>query len=89
MTGRQLCAQWGSESRTLEHRKLLNTGPIIKWLTKFRPMQWGSEYRTSLVFEWLKVERLPNGLVFECHLNARLPFESRQLKVCYSDVSVI
>ena len=42
-------------------------------------LQWGSEYRTSLVFEWLKVVRSPNGPLFECHLNTRLSF------VRYSD----
>ena len=35
-------------------------------------IQWGSEYRTSLVFEWSKVVRSPNCLFFECHLNTGL-----------------
>ena len=35
-------------------------------------VQWGSEYQTSLVFKWSKLVRLPNGLLFECHLNAAL-----------------
>ena len=37
-------------------------------------VQWGSEYRTSLVFNWSKVVRSPNGLLFECHLNTGLNF---------------
>ena len=28
-----------------------------------------SGHQTSLVFEWSKRGRMPNGLVFECHLN--------------------
>ena len=36
-------------------------------LVKFQNM--GSEYRTSLVFEWSKVVQSPNDLVFKCHLN--------------------
>ena len=62
-------------------------------------IQWGSEYRTSLVFECSKVVRLPNGLLFECHLNTGLNFvwysehhlntahlNTGQVKVHYSDV---
>ena len=36
-------------------------------------LQWGSEYQTSLVFEWSKRGWMPNGLVFECYLNTRQP----------------
>ena len=67
-----------------------------------RRIQWGSEYRTSLVFKWSKVVRLPNGLLSECHLNTGLNLvwysdhhfntghlNNEQVKVCYSDVSVI
>ena len=36
-------------------------------------LQWGSEYRTSLVFKWSKRGRIPNGLVFEWHLNTGQP----------------
>ena len=51
-------------------------------------IQWGSEYRTSLVFEWSKVVQLPNGpAVFECHLNNE--HLNTQIKVCYSDYSFI
>ena len=32
----------------------------------------GSEYRTSLVFDWSKVVQSPNGPLFECHLNTGL-----------------
>ena len=32
---------------------------------QYRQEQWGSEYRTSLVFEWLKVVRLWNGRLFK------------------------
>ena len=32
------------------------------------PVQWGSENRTCPVFEWSKVDRFPNGPVFELHL---------------------
>ena len=39
----------------------------------FFNIQWGSEYRTSLVFKWSKRGRMPNGLVFECHLNTVKP----------------
>ena len=46
-------------------------------------LQWGSEYRTSLVIKWSKVVRSANGPLFRCHLN------TGQVKVCYSDVSVI
>ena len=35
-------------------------------------IQWGSEYRTSLVFEWSKVVRLPNCPLFKCDLNIEL-----------------
>ena len=34
-------------------------------------IQWGSEYRPSLVCEWSKRGWMPNGLVFKCHLNTR------------------
>ena len=34
---------------------------------------WGSEYQTSLVFKWSKRDWMPNGLVFECHLNTGQP----------------
>ena len=34
-----------------------------------KQIQWGSEYQTSLVFEWLKRGWMPNGLVFKCLLN--------------------
>ena len=40
------------------------------------------------VFKWLKVVRLPNGLVFECHWNTG-HLNTGQVKVCYSVVSVI
>ena len=36
-------------------------------------IQWGSEYQTSLVFEWSKRVWMPNDLVFECHLNTEQP----------------
>ena len=36
-------------------------------------VQWRSEYRTSLVFEWSKRGLMPIGQVFECHLNTRQP----------------
>ena len=36
-------------------------------------LRWRSEYRTSLVFEWLKIGRMPNVLDFECHLNTEQP----------------
>ena len=58
------------------------TGPDCKccWCTvlwfvqvKTFQIQWGSEYWTSLVFEWLKIGVMPNGLVFECHLNTGQP----------------
>ena len=42
-------------------------------------IQWRSEYWTSLVFEWSKVVRLPNGPLCECHLNTGINF------VRYSD----
>ena len=32
-------------------------------------IQWGSEYQTSSVFEWLKKGLLTNGPEFKCHLN--------------------
>ena len=35
-------------------------------------IQWGSEYRTSLVFEWSKYVPSLNGPLFECHLNTGL-----------------
>ena len=34
-------------------------------------LQWGSEYQTSLVFKWSERGWMPNGLVFEHHLNTR------------------
>ena len=42
-------------------------------------VQWGSQYRTSLVFKWSKVVQLPNGPLFESHLNTGLNL------VCYSN----
>ena len=33
-------------------------------------LQWGSEYQTNLAFEWLNRGWMPDGSVFECHLNA-------------------
>ena len=39
-----------------------------------KAVQWGSEYRTCLVFEWSKVVRSPNGPLFKCHLNTGLNF---------------
>ena len=48
-------------------------GPIDYWTSLvLSSLQWGSEYQTCLVFKWLIVVRLPNGPVFECHLNTRL-----------------
>ena len=41
--------------------------PVFKY-----PIQWGSEYQTSLVFKWSKVVHLPNGLLSQCHLNTGL-----------------
>ena len=38
-----------------------------------KTVQWGSEYRTSLVLEWSKRGWMPNGPVFECHLNTGQP----------------
>ena len=73
---------------------------FIFWSTNV--IQWGSEYRTSLVFKWLMVVRSPNGQLFECHLNTgqnlfrysdhhlnTRHLNIGQVKVCYSDVSVI
>ena len=37
-------------------------------------IQWGSEYRTRLVFKWSKVVRSLNGPLFECHLYTGLNF---------------
>ena len=36
-------------------------------------LQWGSEYQTSLEFKWSKRGWMPNGPVFECHLNSKQP----------------
>ena len=50
---------------------------LVKWKNKLietqdlsaqKIIQWGSEYQTSPVFEWLKRGWLPNGLVLECHI---------------------
>ena len=73
---------------------------FIFWSTNV--IQWGSEYRASLVFKWLMVVRSPNGQLFECHLNTQQNLfrysdhhlntrhlNIGQVKVCYSDVSVI
>ena len=35
-------------------------------------VQWGSKYRTSLVFKWSKIVWSLKDLVFECHLNTGL-----------------
>ena len=43
-------------------------GPIFTGL-----VQWGSEYRTSLVFKWSKRGWMPKGLVFE--YKTAQPFE--------------
>ena len=60
------------------NRGTLNNG--LLWIPDFICLvQWGSEYRTSLVFEWSKVVRSSNGPFFEWHLNTRLNF------VCYSN----
>ena len=42
-----------------------------KWSFKCQ-IQWGSEYKNSPVFKWLKVVWSPNRLVFKCHLNNEL-----------------
>ena len=60
-------------------------------------VQWGSEYRTSLVFKSSKVVQSLNGPLFECNLNTGLNLvwysdhhlNTGQVKVHYSDVSVI
>ena len=36
-------------------------------------VQWGSENWTSSVFKWSHKGWIPNGLVFERHLNTRQP----------------
>ena len=36
-------------------------------------VEWGSEYQTSLVFEWLKRGWKLNGPVFKCHSNTGQP----------------
>ena len=63
-------------------------------------VQLGSEYQTSLVFQQWKFSRMPNGLVFKCHLNTRLNLlrysdhhvntgylKTEQVTVLYSDVN--
>ena len=47
--------------------------PIVYLSVMCKQIQWGSEYRTSLVFKWSKRGQMPNGLVFECHLNTGQP----------------
>ena len=48
--------------------------------------QYGSENRACLVFEWFKVGRFWNGLVFECHSkNERQPFENGHFSVRFSN----
>ena len=39
----------------------------------FETPERGSEYRTCLVLKWSKRGWMPNGLVFECHLNTGQP----------------
>ena len=39
------------------------------------------KYGTSLVFEWSKNARLPNGQVFECHLSIRLNLSGIQTTI--------
>ena len=52
---------------------LEQTAVVVLNVKKSRMLiQWGSEYRTSLVFEWLKVVLSSNGLLYECHLNTEL-----------------
>ena len=125
-----LVLKWGSEYQTTNQmRVVVRTGHLnCRWSefwTMLSPVQWGSEYRTSLVFKWSKVFRSPIGPVFKCHLNTGLNFvwysdrnlntrpvfewwseyqttiwipnnhlntghlNTGQVKVCYSDVSVI
>ena len=69
--------------------KLLIHLTSLRWRYE---LQWGSEYQTSLVLKWTKKGWMPNGLVFECHLNIRLPFEYKTSKslsfrcFCFSDI---
>ena len=45
----------------------------IEQRTLKQVMQQGSEYRTTLVFEWSKSSRMPNGLI-------QMPFEYRRAR---------
>ena len=38
---------------------------VMAWPTNYYRIQWGSEYQTSLVFEWSKVVRSWNSLLLE------------------------
>ena len=49
---------------------------MFRLLPEFESSEFGSctlgtEYQTSLVFDWSKRGWTPNGPVFECHLNTR------------------
>ena len=69
--------------------------PLLECPVRIHIVQWGSKYRTSLVFNWLKRGWTPNDLVFEGHFNARQPdhLNTRQIDailfsyvlVCYSN----
>ena len=51
----------------------------IKNATNRKKIEWGSKYRTSLVFKWSKVVRSQNPPLIDCHMNTRLNLENRTI----------
>ena len=61
----KFCLQTWTKWTRLEKTNFMHSATLFE-------IQWGSEYRTSLVFKWSKDVQSPNGLLFESHLNNRL-----------------
>ena len=41
----------------------------LEFMSPVSPIQWGSENRTCLVFEWLTLVQISHGPVFKCFKN--------------------
>ena len=47
--------------------------PVVKLAVGSLIMYWGYENCTSPDLEWWKSVQMPNGWVFDCHLNSEHP----------------
>ena len=59
---------WQSRRTERYWRDIRTRGWVVMPNKNKSLIQWGSEYRTSLVFRWSKVVWFPNGLVLECYV---------------------